>query len=118
PGGSARGKAVRREPLTTIGVAAACVAFLAGCPGERRDAGGAPATGSGAAKASVDKEGGLGPEGALFEDTTARAGIDFRHINGASGQRFILETLGSGSASSISTVTGFRISISSRAAGS
>ena len=31
-----------------------------------------------------------------FEDVTAAAGIRFRHVNGATGQKFILETLGSG----------------------
>src|SRR3989441_8388224 len=38
----------------------------------------------------------LGPDGARFEDVTAAAGIRFRHVNGATGRKFILETLGSG----------------------
>ncbi len=33
---------------------------------------------------------------ARFEDATAAAGIDFRHVNGATGQKYMLETLGSG----------------------
>ncbi len=37
-----------------------------------------------------------GTEGARFEDATAAAGLRFRHVNGATGQKFILETLGSG----------------------
>jgi hypothetical protein len=78
---------VRCLPLTAIGIAA-CVACLAACPGGKRDAGGETAPAGG--------EAGLGPEGARFEDATAAAGIVFRHINGASGQKFILETLGSG----------------------
>jgi enediyne biosynthesis protein E4 len=32
----------------------------------------------------------------MFQDVTAASGIDFRHINGGSGQKYILETIGSG----------------------
>ena len=31
-----------------------------------------------------------------FEDATAASGIDFRHVNGASGSKYMVETLGSG----------------------
>ena len=36
------------------------------------------------------------PEEARFDDATAEAGLGFHHVNGATGQKFILETLGSG----------------------
>jgi hypothetical protein len=36
------------------------------------------------------------PEFVRFEDATAGSGISFRHVNGATGQKFMLETLGSG----------------------
>ena len=33
-----------------------------------------------------------------FTDVTAAAGIHFRHVNGATGQKYIPETMGSGCA--------------------
>src|SRR5882724_1141697 len=34
--------------------------------------------------------------GVRFEDATTQAGLTFRHVNGASGRKYMLETLGSG----------------------
>src|SRR5690242_3069132 len=38
------------------------------------------------------------PVGISFTDTTKQAGIDFRHVNGAFGQKWLPETMGSGCA--------------------
>ena len=65
---------------------------LAACGPDRRDAGPArPDPGA----ATADQLAGQ-PEGARFEDVTSEAGITFRHVNGATGQKYILETLGAG----------------------
>src|SRR5256885_2855762 len=70
------------------------------CPGGRREASLAPAE-RGAVPGRPPAPGpgadpSPGTDGARFEDGTAAAGIHFRHVNGATGQKFILETLGSG----------------------
>jgi len=36
------------------------------------------------------------PEGIVFTDVTAESGINFVHINGGSGQKYYIETMGSG----------------------
>jgi hypothetical protein len=74
PGGA---RAAVAMPLA--GLAAAIL--LAGCGGAGEDRGG------GAAQV---------PDEPRFEDATAAAGIRFRHVNGASGAKHMLETLGSG----------------------
>jgi len=65
-------------------------AWLVACDARGRDA--APARRPPAAGEPVAAQ----PEGARFEDVTAEAGIRFVHVNGATGQKYILETLGSG----------------------
>ncbi len=42
------------------------------------------------ASASCTSDPGNG--GAFFTDVTARSGIDFRFVNGSSGERFVIET--------------------------
>ena len=74
------------EPPAAVLLLVALTSLMSACPGGARD----PAPSPGTDKAS------LGPDGARFEDVTAAAGIRFRHVNGATGQKFILETLGSG----------------------
>ena len=66
--------------------------LLASCGGPGRDA--TPARNDPGVAAAPDAA--VQPEGARFEDVTAQAGIAFRHVNGATGQKYILETLGSG----------------------
>jgi hypothetical protein len=85
----------RRPPAPlrlTVLVAAGVV--LAACTEGPRDAPSAGPAGTGAAAPADDLS--AQPEGARFEDVTAAAGISFRHVNGATGQKYILETLGSG----------------------
>lgn len=38
------------------------------------------------------------PPAVVFQDVTHQAGIDFRHVSGASGKKYMPETMGSGSA--------------------
>jgi enediyne biosynthesis protein E4 len=66
---------------------AALSSLLLACPDSVHDAKPAPSSGSDSSP---------GTEGARFEDATAESGLRFRHINGATGQKYILETLGSG----------------------
>ena len=73
-------------------IAAILASIVVGCTAGGQDARQAPAAPGGAAGDGA----GPGPEGARFEDVTTAAGIRFRHVNGATGQKFILETLGSG----------------------
>ncbi len=74
-----------------------CVSLWASCTQGGRDAPSAQAApGVGATAAPPRGDASSGPEGARFEDVTAATGIAFRHVNGATGQKFILETLGSG----------------------
>jgi hypothetical protein len=76
-------------------LAALCaLAVVSGC--ERRSAAPAPPPRSGppAPGASGDVAG--QPAEARFEDATSEAGLGFLHVNGATGQKYILETLGSG----------------------
>jgi len=99
---------VKRTQPRAARAAALCATLLAGCPEGGRDAvpppevlHGAASAGALAARAgspgtSPGNDPALGREGARFEDVTAEAGITFRHVNGATGQKFILETLGSG----------------------
>jgi hypothetical protein len=63
-------------PLAAVLVAA----LLAGCDGEPRSPSPPPAD--------------VGPAG--FVDATATSGVDFRHVNGASGEMYFVETNGSG----------------------
>ncbi|HEU4401888.1 MAG TPA: VCBS repeat-containing protein, partial [Candidatus Polarisedimenticolia bacterium] len=91
------------------------VGLLSGCGGDRPPGEAAPTRGSaeprGVAPGRAGAPAGDGaptagaappdaPAGAIpfarFMDATAAAGIDFRHINGATGQKYMLETLGSG----------------------
>jgi len=82
---SAAPRAGPERPAAVL-LLAALASLMSACPGGARD----PAPSPGTDPAS------LGPDGARFEDVTAAAGIRFRHVNGATGQKFILETLGSG----------------------
>jgi hypothetical protein len=72
------------------------VALLAACGAGGAPAG--PASPGGASSAPRPGAGSAGRAGgfARFEDATAEAGIHFRHVNGASGQKYMPETLGSG----------------------
>ncbi len=71
-----------------IGVAGALLA----CGGNERPAGAppGPAGGDGSGRTAVTEEAGW------FEDATAAAGIHFRHVSGATGRKYMPETLGSG----------------------
>src|SRR5262245_16552442 len=64
-----------------------------GCTGGGQEAGPGLAARERAAGA---EDASLGPAGARFQDVTSSSGIHFLHVNGATGQKFILETLGSG----------------------
>ena len=81
---------MRPARATAITVVALC-GLLAGCSEAGRDV--SPA---GAAGTRPDAHPTPAAPGARFEDVTAEAGISFRHVNGATGQKFIPETLGSG----------------------
>jgi hypothetical protein len=72
------------------GAACLAVAFagLAAACGGPREAGGA--AGGGGTPAATPAAAGW------FEDVTAASGIAFRHVNGATGQKYMPETLGSG----------------------
>src|SRR5436305_1034071 len=39
-----------------------------------------------------------GPPAVAFRDVTVEAGIDFQHVNGATGRKYMPETMGSGCA--------------------
>ena len=107
PGGDARvswrSGRVRFQAVTLLAMS---IIALAGCTNER--GGEAP---DGRAPGSAG--GAVGPGGQLpgvtkgtpdpapdefvrFEDATAGSGIAFRHVNGATGRKYMLETLGSG----------------------
>jgi hypothetical protein len=55
-----------------------------------------PARGPGDAPAAAGAPAAGDAESTRFEDATAATGIVFRHVNGATGQKYMLETLGSG----------------------
>jgi len=80
-------------------------AAFSGCERRASEApAGAPAgAGGSAASGALAGRPGYPGEGARaeapfvrFEDATSAAGIAFRHVNGASGEKFMMETLGSG----------------------
>ena len=48
----------------------------------------------------------------LFVDVTSKAGITFVHKSGAAGEKYMVETFGSGVAGSTTTTTAFRTCIS------
>ncbi len=82
---SSRGRAAALLPALLLGLAWGC--------------GGGGGSGGRADDASV--RGGRAAEAAsgafaTFEDVTAASGLAFRHVNGATGQKYMLETLGSG----------------------
>ena len=92
---------MRRALPRVVGCVVLCAVLLAGCSEGRKDAARAKESPDGTANAqatglSPGSDPAFGPEGARFEDATAEAGIAFRHVNGATGQKYILETLGSG----------------------
>jgi hypothetical protein len=79
----------RRRLATAVALAAG----LAGCGrAPSGSASGAGATTSGSTPAGIAAP----PAFLAFEDVTAARGIAFRHVNGASGQKFMMETLGAG----------------------
>ncbi|HYV84394.1 MAG TPA: CRTAC1 family protein [Patescibacteria group bacterium] len=75
--------------------AAWCGLVAMGCG---RHEGGAPAAGAPAGVAPAEP-GGAGDAGLAFvslKDVTSESGLAFRHVNGASGRKYMPETLGSG----------------------
>ena len=73
---------------------AACLALLPGCGRE----GGAPAGAAQGAPAALasDSPAADRPAFVSFRDVTTETGLLFRHVNGASGRKYMPETLGSG----------------------
>lgn len=69
----------------TIGAAAGAILLLAGCSRSREPNGGPPAPAHETPSVT-------------FSDVTQEAGIRFRHINGAAGQKYLPETMGAGCA--------------------
>ena len=87
----------RLAALPRLVLLVASGALLTACTEGRRGTAPAPSSAAGAPGAGPSEDGLSGqPEGARFEDATAGAGLSFRHVNGATGQRYIPETLGSG----------------------
>lgn len=86
-----------RRALKTrlLAVTLAIVAW--GC-GEERGRSAGPAAPARPARGGRDAAAAPAPSAAFvhFDDATREAGIDFRHVNGATGQKYMLETLGSG----------------------
>lgn len=48
------------------------------------------------AGASIQRQGGSAPEAPVFEEVSRAAGLDFEHVNGASAEKHLPETMGSG----------------------
>jgi len=84
----------RRRRRVRASAALCAILAISGCG--RREA--APPNPSGAGTSAPGALGGDAgqPAEARFDDATSEAGLGFLHVNGATGQKFILETLGSG----------------------
>ncbi|MBI1951764.1 MAG: hypothetical protein HYS34_10440, partial [Acidobacteria bacterium] len=90
-------KRARLAAPVRLAIVLAAGVIAAGCTEGRRGA--APGASSAAETPGAEPSAGdlpAQPEGARFEDATAGAGLSFRHVNGATGQKYIPETLGSG----------------------
>jgi len=87
---------MRRRVLATLAIVTASL-LPAGCDhGAGTRAGRPQPGGRSAAAPAADAPSALPAGFARFEDATVAAGIGFRHVNGATGQKYMLETLGSG----------------------
>ena len=84
----------RRLLRVSAGAALCAVLAISGC-GKREAAPPNPARAGTPAPGASGGDAGQ-PAEARFEDATSEAGLGFLHVNGATGQKFILETLGSG----------------------
>ncbi|HEX9426743.1 MAG TPA: VCBS repeat-containing protein, partial [Candidatus Polarisedimenticolia bacterium] len=84
---------MRRVTRLSAALSAAAILLThAGC-GARE--GGNPTSGGPPSAAAPFASSGPAPR-VRFEDATTQAGLTFRHVNGASGRKYMLETLGSG----------------------
>jgi len=84
---------MRRVTRLSAALSAAAILLThAGC-GARKE--GNPSSGGPPSAAAPFASSGPAPR-VRFEDATTQAGLTFRHVNGASGRKYMLETLGSG----------------------
>ena len=84
-----------RRPRRVRASAALCAILAISACGRREAAPPDPVLSGNPAPGSSGGEAGQ-PAEARFDDATSEAGLGFLHVNGATGQKFILETLGSG----------------------
>ncbi len=88
------GRAIRRSLVALLAIAAVAAALYLTLRESRE----APPETEIETAAPVAVERGIRPPTVRFTDVTAAAGIDFVHFNGATGEKLLPETMGSGSA--------------------